>query len=173
MDAIHSMILNNQRISAKEVAEILAMFQVGYIIHEILDMRMLSAKWVPKCLNADQKCDRVLASQAILDRFHRDPMRFFNHLLLVTMDESLIHIYGPETKEQFREWRHSGSPRPKKFKTQKSSSKVLASVFWNKDGILLLDYLEKDAAITAKYYIALLDKLKQQLVSKRQDKLSK
>jgi hypothetical protein len=37
----------------------------------------------------------------------------------------------------------SGSPRPKKFKAQKSSSKVLASVFWDKDGILLVDYLDK------------------------------
>jgi hypothetical protein len=35
------------------------------------------------------------------------------------------------------------------------------------DGILLVDYLEQGATITAKYYVALLDKLKQQLVSKR------
>jgi histone-lysine N-methyltransferase SETMAR len=33
------------------------------------------------------------------------------------------------------------------------------------DGILLVDYLEKVATITAKYYVAFLDKLKQQLVS--------
>jgi hypothetical protein len=46
------------------------------MIHEILDMRKLSAKWVPKCLNADQKRDRVLVSQAILDRFRQDPGGF-------------------------------------------------------------------------------------------------
>jgi hypothetical protein len=59
VDAIHSMILNDRRISAKKIAETLAISlgQVGYIIHEFLDMRKLSAKWVPKCLNADQKCD--------------------------------------------------------------------------------------------------------------------
>jgi hypothetical protein len=46
--------------------------------------------------------------------------------------------------------------RPKSNpKTQKSSSKMLASVFWDIDGILLVDYLEKDATIMAKYYIAL------------------
>jgi histone-lysine N-methyltransferase SETMAR len=50
---------------------------------------------------------------------------------------------------------------------------VLASVFWDKDGILLVDYLEKGATITAKYYIALLDSLKQQSISKHRDKLSK
>jgi histone-lysine N-methyltransferase SETMAR len=38
---------------------------------------------------------------------------------------------------------------------------------------LLVDYLEKSATITAKYYVALLDKLKQQLVSKHRGKLLK
>jgi hypothetical protein len=36
-----------------------------------------------------------------------------------------------------------------------------------------VDYLEKGATIMAKYCVALLNKLKQQLVSKRRDKLSK
>jgi hypothetical protein len=82
------------------------------------------------------------------------------------MDETWIHIYDPETKQQSKEWKHGGSPRPKKFKTQKSSSKLLASVFWDKDGILLVDYLETCTTITSKYYIAFLDEMKQQLVSK-------
>jgi hypothetical protein len=63
-------------------------------------------------------------------------------------------------------WRHSGSLRPNKFKTQMSSSKVSAPVLWNQDGILLAGYLEKGATITAKY-IALLDTLKYQQVSTR------
>jgi hypothetical protein len=63
------------------------------------------------------------------------------------MDETWIHIYDPETKEQSKEWWYDSSPHPKKFKTQKSPSKVLASVFWGKDGILLVDYLEKGATM--------------------------
>jgi histone-lysine N-methyltransferase SETMAR len=89
------------------------------------------------------------------------------------MDETWNHIYDPVTNELSKEWRHSRSPRPKKFKTQKSSVNVLTSLFWDKDGILLVDYLEKGAIITAKYDVALLHKLKQQLVSKRRCKLSK
>jgi hypothetical protein len=46
------------------------------------------------------------------------------------------------------------------FKTQKSSSELLASAFWDKDRILLVDYLEKGTNIAAQYYVALLDKLK-------------
>jgi hypothetical protein len=36
----------------------------------------------------------------------------------------------------------------------------------DKDGILLVDYLKESTIIPAKHYIALLDKLKQRLVSK-------
>jgi hypothetical protein len=43
----------------------------------------------------------------------------------------------------------------------------MTSVFWDTDGIWLVDYVEKGATIMAKNYAALFDKLKQQLVSKR------
>jgi hypothetical protein len=85
----------------------------------------------------------------------------------------LATLSAPETKEQSKGWRYNGSPHPKKFKTPKSSSEVLAPVFWDIDGILRVDYLERGATIMAKYYIALLDKMKQQLVSKHRGKLSK
>jgi hypothetical protein len=79
-----------------------------------------------------------------------------------------INLYDPETKEQSKEWRHSGSPCPKTFQTQKSASRLMASVFWDKDGILLVDYLEKGEKVTDSYCTALLDKVKQALVSKQQ-----
>jgi len=60
IDKIHELILEARRISANSTAEKLGISheRIGYIIHEDLDMRKLSAKWVPKCLNADQKRQR-------------------------------------------------------------------------------------------------------------------
>jgi len=57
IDPIHELILEDRRISAKSMAEQLGISRerVGSTIHEDLDMRKLSAKWVPKCLNAEQK----------------------------------------------------------------------------------------------------------------------
>jgi hypothetical protein len=66
-----------------------------------------------------------------------------------------IYVYDLKTKEQSKESRHNGLKRAKKLKTLKSSSKVLASVFWDKLGNLLEDYLEKGATIMAKYYVSL------------------
>ena len=53
IDQIHELILEHSRISAKSIAEQLGISseRVGPIIHEDVDMRKLSAKWVPRCLN--------------------------------------------------------------------------------------------------------------------------
>ena len=57
IDQIHDLILEDRRISAKSVADQLAITRgrVGSIIHEDLYMLKLSAKWDPKCWNADEK----------------------------------------------------------------------------------------------------------------------
>jgi len=49
IDHIHELILEDRRISSKSIAEQLGISRerVGSIIHEDLDMRKLSAKWVP------------------------------------------------------------------------------------------------------------------------------
>jgi len=58
------------------------------------------------------------------------------------------------------EWRHSGPPRPNKFRVQKSTGKVFASSFWDQDGFLLTDYLPKGQTINPEYYSSLLVQLK-------------
>jgi len=62
---IHELIWEDLWISAKSIAEQLDISRewIGSIIHEDLDMHKLSAKWVPRCVNADQKCQRCQASE--------------------------------------------------------------------------------------------------------------
>jgi len=83
------------------------------------------------------------------------------------MDETWLHHYDPETKQQSMEWRHSGSPRPKKIPSAKicwESSRL--DFFWDQDGILLIDYLPKGQTINAEYYSSLLVQLKDILKEK-------
>jgi len=69
IDQIQELILEDSRITAKSIAEQLGISRerVGSIIHEDLDMRMLSAKWVPKCLNAHQKLQRCQSPEQLLE----------------------------------------------------------------------------------------------------------
>jgi len=71
------------------------------------------------------------------------------------------------------EWWHSSSPHPKKFRVQKSGGKVLTLIFWDQDGILLIDYLPKGQTINAEYYSSLLVQLKDILEEKHCRKVTK
>ena len=70
----------------------------------------------------------------------RKKENFFGAIQMIFCRDWWPHHYDPETKQQSLEWRHSGSPRPKIFRVQKSAGKVLASIFWDQDGILLIHY---------------------------------
>jgi len=56
---------------------------------------------------------------------------------------------------------------------QKSAGKFLASIFWDQDVILLIDYLPKDQTVNAEYYSPLLVQLKDILQEKRSGKFTK
>jgi len=68
---IHELFLEDRRNSTESVAEQLGISRerVGSIIHEDLDIRKLSAKWVPKWLNVDQKRQRCQSSDQKLEFF--------------------------------------------------------------------------------------------------------
>ena len=113
--------------------------------------------WVPKCLNADQKRQWWPVTWETFGIFSLGAIQMIScRARLVTMDETWLYHYDPETKQQWMEWRQSGSPRPKIFRVQKSAGKVLASIFCDQDGILLIHYLPKGQTINAEYYSSLL-----------------
>jgi len=56
---------------------------------------------------------------------------------------------------------------------QKFAGKVLASIFWDQDGILLIVYLPKGQTINAEYYSFLLVQVKDILKEKRRGKFTK
>ena len=97
------MIISDCRVGIKKIAESLNILNelVFNIIHVNLDMKKIPAKWVPKCLNFDQKRSRVLTSKDILVHFAEDSSIFWKKN--VTMDETWVHYYNPETKQQFIE----------------------------------------------------------------------
>ena len=129
---------------------------VSTILHDRLGMRKLTAHWGPKSLSNEQMATRASVCNALLKRFRSKDFL----LRLVTVDETWVHYYEPENKAQSRQWVGPGSPRPKKFKTQPSASKVMATVFWDAKGVIMLDFLPKRSTINGVYYANLLDQLR-------------
>ena len=129
------------------------------ILHEHLSMRKLCSKWVSRFLTVDQK-QCVNYSERCFQLFQRNKKEFLSKY--VTMGETWIHHFTPETNRLSAEWTAASESRPKRPKTEKTSAgKVLASVFWDAQDIFFIDYLEKGSTINSEYYIALLVRLKE------------
>ena len=71
------------------------------------------------------------------------------------------------------EWRHTSSPKPKKFRTQPSAGKVMLTVFWDKRGVILEHYMPRGNPVTSTTYTDLLkNHLPPAIKSKRRGRLS-
>ena len=89
-------------------------------------MRKVCAKMVPKNLTTEQKANPRDVFLDLLDYFEREP-EFFSRV--ITVDESWILEYDPETKRQSREWHTANSPHPKKAIMSKSKIKSMLICF--------------------------------------------
>ena len=77
----------------------------------------------------------------------------------MTIEETWVHHFQPETKLQLKQWKHLDYPPPKEAKTGMSAGNVMASIFWDAEGMLLVDYLDKGHTITRAYYANILRQL--------------
>ena len=48
---------------------------------------------------------------------------------------------------QSKQWKYPGSTTPKKFKRVHSAGKGMGSIFWDRQGVIMIDYLEQCCTI--------------------------
>ena len=126
-------------------------------------MKKLYSKLAPRLLTVEQEQQRIHDSERCLKLFTRNKKDFLRQY--ITMNETWIYHFTPEAKRASAEWRGGGESRPKCPKTQQLAGKVMASVFWDMHGILLIDFIPKGQ--TNNSYIALLDRLEDAIKKKR------
>jgi histone-lysine N-methyltransferase SETMAR len=144
---------------------------LGNIVSEKLGYKKLCARWVPRMLTPEHQQNRVTAAREFLDRFAQEGEAFLDSI--VTGDETWVCHYTPESKRQSLQWRHSSSPATKKFKTTHSARKVMASVFWDRKGVLLVDFMLKGTTINAEAYCNTLKKLRRAIQNRRRAMLTR
>ena len=162
---LHKLILADHKLKLHEIAEELKMSgcSVFTILHKHLSMRKLCSKWVLCLLTVDQK-QHVDNTECCLQLFQHNKKEFLCKYM--TIDETWIHHFTPESNQQSAEWTAAGKNCPKWPKMQTPAGKVLASIFWNAQGILFINYLKKQRTINSKYYIALLVHLKEKITKR-------
>ena len=90
---------SDRRLQVEEIAQALGISHgsVSTILLDRLDMRKLTACWVPKALNDEQMATRASVCSALMERF-RSKDEFL--LRLVTVNETRVHYYEPQNKAQ-------------------------------------------------------------------------
>ena len=104
----------DQQITIRDIVE-----ETGFLYHRVhnileteLGMKKLTARWVPRMLTLAQKRQRTVLCEQHLTNFRTDRKLFIERY--VTMDETWVHHYGPETKIQSMQWKYRGQ-RPEEI----------------------------------------------------------
>ena len=78
-----------------------------------------------------------------------------------------FHYYEPESKSQSKQWKRRDEPVPIKVKAAPSAVKKMATVFWDREGILLIDWLPEINTIKSDYYTKELKELRKAIKRER------
>jgi hypothetical protein len=81
--------------------------------------------------------------------------------LALINNETWLHQYDPD----------KSSLPPRKFRITTSASKIIATVFWDFEGLILIGYLPRGHTMTGEYWANLIPKVRPAIKEKRRRKL--
>lgn len=174
VEKINAKIRDNRRFTISELSSEFPQISrtVLYeVVTDRLGYRKFCARWVPKILSETHKTQRMTSALDFLTRYDTEGESFLDRI--VTGDETWVKYVNPETKEQSKVWAHTASPhKPTKARQDFSKRKLMASVFWDSKGVLLVEFMERGATINADAYIETLKNLRRAIQNKRRGLLS-
>lgn len=151
--AVKSMVTENPRLTYEEIEQSLAISSttVYKILHDCLHLKKVSARFVPHLLTEDQQQARVTFCHSMLQKFDEGRSKAVYSVL--TGDETWLHCYDPETKQQSMCWVGAGDAPPLKLKRSRSVTKVMVAVFFGALGHIATIPVLEQKTVTAKWYV--------------------
>jgi histone-lysine N-methyltransferase SETMAR len=122
--------------------------------HQQLGEKKICAKWIPHMLNDDQRAMRVLLANTHLQRWRNEGNAFLDPIL--TVDESWMHSFDPQLKQQNAEWCAPMSPRKKIARCSQGALKVMHVMFLSQNGLVLDHPVPVGTTVNGRYYCSLL-----------------
>lgn len=144
---------------------------VERIIKDDLNLSKLSARWVPRLLDSGHKRQQIAMAEDFKRRHFRQGKAFLDSI--VTMDESWISYYTPETKTQSTQWLPKGARPPTKAKAETSTKKIMLIIFFDSTGPIYQHWVPKGQTINSVYYMEVLQTFLVHLGRKRPEKISR
>ena len=134
------------------------------IPHNHLQMRKCSIRWMLHLLTAEMHQNRLECAQETLHQWNEAEDAFLDRL--ITGDEIWIHYYNPLTQAEANEWRHTDSPPARRPRTVTLAGKVMLTVFWDAQGMLLADFLPHHKIVNSTYYAMTVGRLRGEIKRK-------
>lgn len=163
IDKIKEIVLANRRVSIREIASDLGVSfgSVQNVMHNILAMRRVEARLVPRVLNLLQKQHRIDVAKEMLS--------LGQNVIegIITGDETWVYEYDIETNQRSSEWRFSDESKPKKPRQSRSKIKVLLTVFFDCRGVVHSEFLPPGQTVNKEYYVSVLKRLRENIRRKR------
>ena len=173
--AVQKAVEQDRRVTIDAIAEEVGISHgsVHAILTENLELSNLSARWGLTCCapNTRPSASNVLRIFSIV--WTLIARIFTRESSPATKLGFSNTILNPKFSQRNGPRHPRGTPGPKKFRADRSVAKVLATVFWDTEGVILVDFLEDQKSITAVYYEAVLLKLRRAIARKRRAKLSR
>ena len=100
-----------------------------------MNVRKISARWVPHLLTDEQKRQRVKVAKKLLQMFPKYDKKQFSNV--VTGDENWVHYFEPVRKVSNKIWTTKHSKPPIIDKRSLSATKVLYAIFFSGEGVAI------------------------------------
>jgi hypothetical protein len=92
---------------------------------------------------------------------------------IVTGYETWVHHYQPKSECASIQWKHPSSPSTKKFKVTPSAGKVMLTVFWDSQEVLLAHFQNGGENVNSALYCEVLLKLQDAIHRKYPGRLAR
>jgi acyl-CoA thioesterase len=95
-----------------------------------------------------------------LEQNHKDGNKFPDHIIQIISDGTCISFMNVESKELSQQWMHTHSPnKSKKFTQMLSGRQLMAAVFWDRKGVLVVELMQQGTTIMPQVYCKTLKEL--------------
>ena len=136
---VREVILADRRQTIHDVCEIgLSYGTVQRILADNLNMRRNSARFVPSLLSDGQRPFPFLSAGYSNNKPETTPNFISN---ITTGDETWVHGYDSENKQQSSQWKSPNSPRPKRARQVRSNVKSILIAFFDIQGIFHKEFV--------------------------------
>lgn len=157
--AVKSMIDNNPLFSARQIAKMLGISPSTVIdrLTNVLGYHCYQTKWVPHMLNDVQKQNKVILAKSMLEILHSEQRTHFCNI--VTGDESwFLYQYT-----QSSQWVISKDELINRTIKTNMQRKMFVTIFFNGDGVVLVDFLPKGAKFNSDYFINIIEQIDEKM----------